>query len=195
MLKDNIKCPICKTKDFSNLLELPDYPLTELFHNSARKKKFLLTKSNQAFCFCESCNHGFLKTIIDPNYLYQKDNYNTISTNSKGAMISLTNFAEFINKSNSYCSDFVIDIGGNDSNLLDQVKAKRGAVIDPNSKTSKPEYKALSFFFENIDPKELESDKISVVSSHTLEHIENPYSFFNFLKGIKNVKSFYLQFF
>ena len=72
----NSKCPICSSENKSNILELNKYPLTELFHNKKEPSNFEITSIDQAFCFCEKCNHGFLRNVISPDFLYQKSNYN-----------------------------------------------------------------------------------------------------------------------
>ena len=180
ILNESSECPVCRNKNTKSIYYLPNYPLTELFCKNDEENKFSLTSIDQTFCFCDFCNHGFLKTIINPSFLYQSDNYNTISTSSKGAMISLDNFSKFINRSNLYSNKFVIDIGGNDSNLLDSINAKKGAVIDPNCKINNPEFKAINCFFEEVNPKDLDVDQISIVSSHTLEHIAIHISFLDF---------------
>lgn len=196
-IRENINCPICETKVDNVLYEMKEYPLTELFYDKSSPIEFDLIKADQSFCFCSKCNHGFLKNIIPPEYLYQKSNYNTVSSTSKGALISLDNFASFIKRSKSYDNNFVVDMGGNDSNLLTDINAKKGIIVDPNAKSENPEYIAINEFFERIDPKSLSRDcetKATIVSSHTLEHIESPNVFFNFLSKIEGAQSIFLQF-
>lgn len=186
------KCPICSSKNIDKISELKKYPLTELFSPKDSKKSFPLTEVDQSFLFCSKCQHAFLGTIIDPIYLYDPSNY--IFSTKDNFSGHITNFAEFINKRTSNIST-CIDIGGNNSILSELVKADNGYILDPNSEISKSKkYKSIQKFYEECDPRVFEESSVTIISSHTLEHIESPHLFFDFISNISNFEEGFLQF-
>ena len=187
-------CPICNSNNINEILCLPNLPVTELLYDSSQDIQFEITKADQKLLFCEKCSHGFLGTIVAPEYLYNSANYNTITSKSKGAQISIDNFASFI-ANNIDTLGYCIDVGGNDSSLMQKIEATSGAILDPNCKVSEDSpYQALNRFYESVEPDELTNEEITIVSSHTLEHIESPNQFFKFLKSIKNLNNVFSQF-
>ena len=192
--KNIYNCPVCGSSKNQEILSLPNLPITELLYESHKNIDFELTKANQKLNFCEDCGHGFLGTIVDPKYLYSSANYNTITSQSKGAQKSINNFASFILK-HKVNREYCIDIGGNDSSLLKKINACSGSVIDPNCKIeSNSNYKAINKFYESVENEELPPFEITLVSSHTLEHIESPKQFFRFLGSKKNLNNVFIQF-
>tara|TARA_Y100000589_G_scaffold331447_2_gene385047 strand:- start:967 stop:2157 length:1191 start_codon:yes stop_codon:yes gene_type:complete len=187
-------CPVCKTSKISLIKSLPKYPITELFHNKDETPNFSITEVDQEFCICNQCSHGFLKTVVPPEYLYADSNYNTVTTESGGAILSVKNFTNFILK-NGYESNYTLDIGGNSSSLLEDITAPSGCVIDPNAKLAEgSKYDVLNSFFEKVETKDFDKKGLTIVSSHTLEHIESPTKFFEFLNSFNNLEKVYLQF-
>ncbi|MEC7270329.1 MAG: methyltransferase domain-containing protein, partial [Pseudomonadota bacterium] len=187
-------CPICKASDISVIKSLPKYPITELFYEKSQTPEFPITEVDQDFCICNKCSHGFLKTVVSPEYLYADTNYNTVTTESGGAILSVKNFTSFILK-NGYESNYTIDIGGNSSSLLEDIIAPSGCVIDPNAKLANgSKYEVLNNFFEKVETKDFDKKGLTIVSSHTLEHIESPNKFFEFLRSFSSLEKVYLQF-
>lgn len=189
-----LKCPVCKKIDStSEVIALPNYPLTELYANTLPDQTDVTSGVDQVFCFCSSCSHGYLKHIIDPSFLYFGDNYNTITSLSQGSLISISNFASFICKNSSNVSEYAIDIGGNDSDLLKKIGRPSGCIIDPNASSDSDTYRCIHQFVEEVDPQSFTHRSIDVVSSHTLEHIPDPHIFFRFITQIKNLSNVYIQ--
>ncbi|WP_320675735.1 methyltransferase domain-containing protein [Prochlorococcus sp. MIT 1300] len=197
MIQKTSCCPICSSNDVEVVCELKNYPLTELFvpscGNARDRTQHPLIESDQTLKYCSDCSHAFLENVISPDYLYSKDNYNTVTTNSSGSLISIKNFARFINQQNHEVS-YTIDIGGNDSNLLRLINCEVGCVIDPNASSNDKRYSAINNFFEAINPEKFNGAPVNIVSSHTLEHIQSPHTFFNFLSSIKTIEHVFLQF-
>jgi hypothetical protein len=188
-------CPVClKGSSTSEVIQLPSYPLTELFSSHPPKEDYVSsTTLDQTFCYCASCSHGYLREKISPKFLYSKENYNTVTTLSQGSLISIDNFASFISRNSETCSVYSIDIGGNDSNLLRKIGRIKGCIIDPNASSDSADFKCMNEFVEFIDPNIFEHSSVEIVSSHTLEHIDDPHVFFTFVKRIKNASSVFIQ--
>lgn len=195
LIKKLAECPVCGLENsVSELIHLPGYPLTELFLDSSSKNDIhVLTSLDQTFCFCSSCSHGYLKNIIPPEFLYSKENYNTVTTLSQGSLISVNNFASFISRNIEENSSYGIDIGGNDSNLLRKIGREDGCIIDPNASSDSCDFRCLHEFIEDIDPKAFNYQSVDVISSHTLEHIANPHIFFEFVTQINNLSNVFIQ--
>jgi len=193
--KSVISCPICrKASSTEELIYMPAYPLTELFTNTPpTQNNILATTLDQTFCYCSECYHGYLKEIISPEFLYSKENYNTVTTLSQGSLASINNFASFVSKNADSNSPYSIDIGGNDSNLLKKLGRSIGCIIDPNASSDAKEFECINQFVEEIDPERFDYDSVDILSSHTLEHIEDPHVFFKFISKIQNVSSVFIQ--
>lgn len=190
-----LECPVCnEINNISEVIHLPGYPLTELFQDSPPKNEIhAVTNLDQTFCFCSSCSHGYLKEIIPPEFLYSKENYNTVTTLSQGSLISVNNFASFISRNVEEYSEYAIDIGGNDSNLLRKIGRVDGCIIDPNAGSDSCDFKCLHEFVEEINPDSFNYQSVDVISSHTLEHIANPHVFFKFITQISNLSNVFIQ--
>ena len=85
-------CPCCNTIA-TVVMDLPKYPLTEFYRDiadTASPYGFF----DQEVLFCTSCNHLFLKKIMDAQQIYS--NYLTSTISSRGAVVCLKNFSSFI---------------------------------------------------------------------------------------------------
>ena len=165
-------CIVCG-HDCAHGIDLSSYPITELYEDFSKpyNKHGLF---DQRFSYCDDCDHGFLQSILDVGFIYQ--NYMTLSTGSCGAEKCLFNFHQYIQK-HVEIDDFelVIDIGGNDSyflNLLNETSATK-INIDPNASGSDP-IVIERRFFEDMGLARFKAEKKLIVSSHTIEHVENP---------------------
>lgn len=166
-------CPVCQLHA-RHLISLPNYPITELYVDWTPefvKDGFL----DQSLYFCEKCDHAFLEKILDVRFIYQ--NYITTSGASQGALDCLINFKKFIERYvriNDH--EMLIDIGGNDSTFLSYFKESdlRLINIDPNA-TGCERYELSRCFLEEANLACYKSVKNKIiVSSHTLEHLEQP---------------------
>jgi hypothetical protein len=188
------KCPVCGDRDSTTeVVMLPDYPLTELYVYTLPGSSDVMPGVDQVLCFCSNCSHGYLKHIIDPSFLYSEENYNTITSQSQGSLISVSNFATFICRNSSNASEYAIDIGGNDSDLLKKIGRPSGCIIDPNASSDSETYRCIHQFVEDVDPQSFTHGSIDIVSSHTLEHIPDPHIFFKFITQIRSLSNVYIQ--
>lgn len=179
--KQSNECPVCR-QAMGALIDLPRYPLTEMYEpydaGAFEDRGYV----DQSFLYCEGCGHGKLGTIVPPSMLYG-EGYRTKTGASQGAVRAVRNFAGFIaqNCDLSIIQTF-IDIGGNDGCLLGNIDCMRtppyatinGVQIDPNA--SGP-FTNIRAFIESADLGPWHSDAKLIVSSHTLEHVENVSAF------------------
>jgi hypothetical protein len=164
-------CPICGESP-EMAIDLPAYPITELYEDSAlafETKGFF----DQGLLYCEGCDHAFLRSVLDPGFVYS--NYLTASTGSAGSESCLENLYDFVNGQidlTEYTS--VIDIGGNDSFFLNLVPIAemRKVNVDPNGSGDDPVQVERSNL-DAVDLTGLGKGRKILVSSHTLEHVEN----------------------
>jgi hypothetical protein len=195
------RCPVCSAETASTICELPSYPLTELFvpAPSAEEKGaglgHQLTFADQTVLYCDECCHAFLKNVISPEYLYHQDNYHTKSSASEGSKVSLSNFAAFITSNLQTKPNFALDVGGNDSSLLELIGAYGGAIVDPNALSFEGSpFQQVRTFFHMLQPEELERPVNVICSSHTLEHVVDVHQFFETAKKFTEHDTFFLQF-
>ena len=194
MIEELQRCPICSTSDIEEISYLKSYPLTELFESKSEHKYYPLTHHDQSFLYCNECDHGFLRYQISPKYLYLADNYHTSTSNSGGSKLCIDNFAKFINAKSS-TKTYTLDIGGNDSILLKKIFCQAGMVIDPNAKDIDSGFDICNGFIEDLDIGFLANKKsLTIVSSHTLEHIKQPHLFFEIMSKLNNINDIFLQF-
>ena len=200
--KVNYQCPVCKTslsrKDkIKQLINLPKYPITE-FYRKRNEKLIKESLKDQKVMFCKNCDHMFLKNILDVGKIYS--NYITSSHSSRGAIQCLENFFNFINKNtNNIKKSNIIDIGGNDSTFLNFFKnhKKKKINIDPNASSKNKKVILKKMFLEKINFVEFSNfkEKNIYVSSHTLEHLEDPEKLLkNLSKNTRNNDIIFLQF-
>ncbi len=120
--------------------------------------------------FCQRCCHASLETIIPPQKLYG-NGYKTKTSNSVGASIAVAHLAKFIkDKCDLSEIPIVLDIGGNDYALLHYFQGRDLVAIDPNATRAGSIHK----FIEDADLSDYKEHKKLIVSSHTIEHLENP---------------------
>lgn len=187
-------CPVCSSSSCSSIAEFSEYPITELFTKpGVEENSFSITKVDQEFKLCNNCGHGFLKSIVNPAYLYNKNNYTTNTTQSGGALLSVKNFASFVRKSIETAL-IGIDIGGNSSSLLNLIGIRKGYVVDPHASVDgSTEVKIVNSFFEDVDPELFGDYPKIVVSSHTLEHVSSPLRFIEFINSIAGATDIFIQ--
>jgi hypothetical protein len=167
------KCPCC-SQEVEGIIKIKKYPLTEFYKVYENNDMQLDGYLDQELCYCDQCSHLFLEKIIDIREIYT--NYLTTTTSSKGAIDCLLNFKKFIEERLNV-NDFthLIDVGGNDSYFLELFDgSKLGRVnIDANAQGS-GNIDVIKNFLEDIDLVPFASYKKIIVSSHTIEHLENP---------------------
>lgn len=180
-MKKSNECPACG-KAMEEIIDLPRYPLTEhyepfeeVFHDEGYV--------DQVFLFCDRCAHGKLETVVPPELLYG-EGYRTLTASSLGAMRAVENFAEFVKTYDLSQIRLVMDIGGNDATLAKKFEKRDLVLVDPNATGSDVE--RYRVFIENADLALWKGEPKLILSSHTLEHIENPHIFFSKVSEIIN---------
>jgi len=166
-------CPCCNQL-VEGIIKIEKYPLTEFYKKHENENGELSGFLDQELCYCEQCDHLFLEKIIDVREIYT--NYLTTTTSSKGAIDCLLNFKKFIDKKLDVENPtYVIDIGGNDSYFLGLFdKSKFDLVnIDANAEGGDG-INIIRSFLEDIDLSAFSKDSKIIVSSHTIEHLQNP---------------------
>jgi hypothetical protein len=178
-IKRRSYCVVCGKKCGSSILKMPHYPLTEIYVE--KQSPGNIGFADQEFYLCDKCGHGQLLNIIDQAILYGK-NYVTRTTTSSSAIVAIETFMNFIFKMIKGSSfDNIIEIGCNDLYTLKKLKkhAKHLFGIDPILKGREKEYSAgkiriIGDFYENVDLNALGIEPDIVISSNTLEHLEDP---------------------
>lgn len=174
------ECPICSC-GMRTLLELPQYPLTELYEPCDAPYVHGRALVDQTFLFCPECSHGKLEAVVPPDILYGSA-YRTRTAASSGALRAVHGFSTFVHSRVDLAAiDVVIDIGGNDGSLLDTFADRLQKVaVDPNAEGER----AIRAFVEDADLTPFKGKRKLILSSHTIEHIERPAAMMEKIAGI-----------
>lgn len=198
--KTRKSCMICDRKIAAPVIKLPKFPLTEVYVD--RRIDNNAGFVDQEFHLCERCGHGQIANIIDQNILYGSC-YKTRTSTSHSAALAVDIFLDFINgilKNRTVKSIF--EIGCNDLYALEKLRNKADVLygVDPMLKGLENSYKdekikIIGDFFENVDVKGLGFKMDVVISSHTLEHVEEPKELIHsLLVSSSNNTTFFFQF-
>jgi cyclopropane-fatty-acyl-phospholipid synthase len=177
--KKRISCVVCAKPCSQPVIRLPGFPLTEIYVN--RRVEDRLGFVDQEFQFCAACGHGQIANIIDKEILYGK-NYKTRTSKSQSAISAIDAFLAFIKSILAKRTPrTLLEIGANDLYMLERLRDKADILyaIDPILKDMENTYRddkirVIGDFFENIDIKRFGQKIDVVISSHTLEHLEEP---------------------
>lgn len=188
-------CPCCG-KQADVVQDLPSYPITEFFTENINNKS-LEGFYDQTLLFCDSCQHLFLKYILDPKIIY--NNYLTTSNSSKGAIDCLIDLKSFISKNiNTNHFDTIVDFGGNDSSFLSFYEKSHDNLInvDLNASSKSKKINLIKKSLEDFDPLSIENfNSKLIISSHTIEHVKSPSLFIEKIsKCMKDDDVLFLQF-
>lgn len=174
----NSSCAVCKASDPLQVLDLPALPLTGIYleHPSSAK----VPPVDQGLLLCR-CGHAQLMNILDPSFVYDAT-YTHRASLSPIATGGNEFFCQFLkNVVGRRRFKRVVDVGCNDLYLLRKLEplGKRLLGIDPIWRGREPEpsakTKVLGRFIEEVDlEEELEGQPDLIVSTHTLEHLEDP---------------------
>lgn len=179
-------CVCCGSKFSKSAIELPDFPITEVYTDTKINER--IGYVDQAFHLCEKCGLGQLSNIVDPEVIYG-ESYFTRTSTSPSAVEALEIFIEFINSIiGDRDIDNIIEVGCNDLFLLEQFKDRADKLfgIDPifkgiENEVNDEKINVIGDFAENVKFTDLTEKVDIVLCSHTLEHIEEP------IKLVKNL--------
>ena len=176
-------CLICGKKATDPVIDMPDFPLTEIYVD--RKIEEKLGYVDQSFCFCPHCGHGQIKNVIDVELQYgDVSTYYFRTSQSISGRETTGFFIDFFNsvvKNRTFRT--IVEIGCNDLYLLKSLQSRADKLIgiDPILKGNEERLTqgniiAIGDFFENVD---LDTDIDVVICKDTLEHVSYPRQFMN----------------
>lgn len=173
------RCVVCGIGLSRAAIELPDFPLSEIYVKEPVADKVAVV--DQAFHLCASCGHGQLANVIEPHVLYD-DSYATRTSTSPSAVGAIDVFLQFVD---DVLEDrpvkTIVDIGCNDVYMLKRLETRADRLygIDPILKGRQAESEGNSIsligaLFEDVDLAQRGIELDLVLSSHTLEHVPDP---------------------
>jgi methylation protein EvaC len=171
-------CCICGHRVQEDAIEFPEFPITEMYTESFVSSKYGCF--DQKVSLCSLCGHVQLAKVLSPKQLYS-DNYSFRTTGSMSEQGNRA-FKEFIH---DICGDahfdYILEIGCNDTWLLSQFTGQATTLygVDPVLKGRERELSRNNIvvagdFFEDFDFEKIEGQRGLVISSHVLEHVEDP---------------------
>ncbi len=188
LFKNKIFCSICLSKNLQKVIELKKFPLTGIFIKKKIKKDFPYY-FNQGLNICNKCGHLQLAKFVSPDILYNSIYANRTSESflSDNAINFFKKFLFKVLKKRKL--NGLLEIGCNDVKLIENLKNNFSYLygIDPIwHKKKAPKGKKINViggYVENIDLKKIKKKIDIIVSTHNLEHLEDPY---NVLKKLIN---------
>jgi cyclopropane-fatty-acyl-phospholipid synthase len=178
MIKKNNACKICDSKNIKKILKFRNFPLTGIFTKNKNQKA---NTFNLNLYICNKCSHLQLGSFVSNKILYNKKYANKTSAShlSKQAFSFLKKFIFKNTKSRKLGN--ILEIGCNDMTMLNKFsKYSKSAVgIDPIWKGKKGFKKGkvsvVGKYIEEVDfQKDVGFQPDIVISTHNLEHIEDP---------------------
>jgi hypothetical protein len=192
-MKDNMllkrinACGICGSLKLESIWELPKLSLTEMF--GTYEPNF--PAFDQSLIICQYCGHVQLGNQLDPNFLYQPDQYAFRTLPTLKIQKELEFLTKFILKSiKSFDNQRVLEIGSSNLQFAKQLrhKVKSYAVCDPLlvelDGQSIDEITIYGKFAEELSVKDLNFSLI--FGRHVLEHMENPFEFLSKISAQAN---------
>ena len=188
LYKNKNSCSVCLSKNLKKVIELKKFPLTGIFIKNKLKKNFPYN-FDQGLNICKKCGHLQLSKFISPEILY-----NNIYANRTSESFLSDNAINFFKKflfqtlKRKKLYGF-LEIGCNDIKLIENLKNNFSYLygIDPIWRKKKaPKTKKINViggYVENINLKNIKRKIDVIVSTHNLEHIDDP---FNVLKKFIN---------
>ena len=177
--KKRENCIVCGSGLKKAVIELPDFPLTEIYVEEKVSQK--LGFMDQTFHLCKKCGQGQIANVIDKSFLYD-DNYCTRTSTSASAVAAIDVFLGFVERiiEDKKVTN-ILEIGCNDLYTLRRLrdKADRLYGIDPilvekGNCLDDEKIEFIADYVENIDLGKFDLNNSVVISSHTLEHLEDP---------------------
>ncbi len=171
-------CSVCGRSLGKPLIELPHFPITDIYVEQQVMEKVGYVDQN--FHICLVCGHGQLSTMVDLDVLYGHTYSFRTSKSLWGSTKANDLFLDFVNRTTGKCQfKTILEIGCNDLYLLNYLKDRSGKLIgiDPVLKGAEEELcddkiTVIGDYVENVDLPQLEDALI--LSSHLFEHLRTP---------------------
>ncbi len=180
-------CPICKKRALKNLILFKKFPITGIF-TKKRNKKF--QKFDLDLGICKNCNHLQLRKLVSKKILYDAKYYNRTGK-SHLSLQAYDFFKKFIFKNKrKYDLGNLMEIGCNDITMLKKFSkfSTKSLGVDPiwrGKKVNFGKVKVLGKFVEDVNfKKDLNFKPDTIISTHNLEHIEDPLKLFKVLSNL-----------
>ncbi len=144
---------------------------------------------NQSLNLCQRCGHAQLDKFIDNTELYN-NRYSFKTSRSMNRAGNLKFLKFILNQIKDKELDTIIEIGCNDLFLLEHLKDKANNIIgiDPILNDGVENgIKKIGKFVEEVDLSSLIDGKTLIITSHFLEHLDNPRNLFEILSKLKDV--------
>ena len=168
-------CCICNSKDLELVLDMGKTPLANNLANNC-DESIIQKDYDLGLIKCKNCNHVQLNTEIDKEILFSEYSYKTGISSSMFNHFNyfVINLCKYFNKKNKLYSEIkVLDIGSNDSTLLDILRSKgyKTFGIEPASNlASKSSHNIFNGFFEdeNINMISKEFGTFDVITANNV---------------------------
>ena len=186
--KKLIKCRICNSENFENVLNLGNQYLTGVFPKTEDNE---ITSGPLDLVWCRKCELLQLGHSYDLTEMYG-DNYGYRSGLNKSMVQHLSDKIHILESHvNLKPGDVVLDIGSNDATSLKAYKTEkiRKIGIDPTGAKFKEYYtddiELLADFFTSENYKKIESKKAKIVTSIAMFYdLESPIAFVKDIESI-----------
>lgn len=172
-------CMICGKGVSQSTIDMPKFPLTEIYIDKKIEPGFGL--ADQHFYFCENCCHGQLLNVVDTELQYgDVSTYFFRTSQSISGRETVDFFISFLEKiAGDRSFNSVVELGCNDLYLLKSLKIRSNKLIgvDPilkNHADTEENITVIGDFFENVD---LPDDIDMIICKDVLEHISQPKAF------------------
>ena len=180
LYKDKNFCSICSSENLKRVIELKKFPLTGIFIKKKIRKNFPYY-FNQGLNICNKCGHLQLAKFVSPEILYNNIYANRTSESflSDNAINFFKKFLFKVLKKKKL--NGLLEIGCNDIKLIENLKNNFSYLygIDPiwNKKEASKEKKinVIGGYVENVNLKKVNKKIDVIVSTHNLEHIDDPF--------------------
>jgi hypothetical protein len=172
---------ICEKSIEAPLIEMPDFPLTEIYVD--RKIEEKLGFVDQSFQFCSICGHGQIANVIDTELQYgDATTYHFRTSTSLTGRETTKYFIDFLR---TFIGEerkrTIVEIGCNDLYLLKSLKNRAIKLIgiDPilkgiENEVDEDNISAIGDFVENVT---LPPDIDVILCKDVLEHVSEPKAF------------------
>ena len=173
------ECAVCGNPRTRVAVELPAFPVTEIFVRE--KPGEGLGRVDQELLFCENCSHAQLKNRIDSAFLYgETANYTQRTSQSPSSSAASDFFEDFVNRRlGGVKRRCCLEVGANDLYLAKKLRPCVDAYIavDPvlkNVTMDIPEgVRIIPGFVEDVEFRDMPD---LVICKDVLEHIHDPAS-------------------